>query len=285
MNKLWSTKIQSTEILYYSRLERFNEQNCTKWFDLLKVKDGMRVLEVGCGGGHFTNMIKKYLPKCEVYGIDLDENHIDFAKSKCKELGLGVHYQVADINDLPFEDDSFDIVFSHTVVEHLPFDKFIKEQYRVLKTGGNLTIMRVAGGKRDNPFMYLEDEIGKIYEKLEIDEDIKVGQYWEEPEFTLTKLDKYGFKNLDFSYDRFMFYCPDIQDDKTIGLKQIEKHYDMIRYNALFNIKRAKNGETLSKELIDLLDKQRTKRIDMYNSNEKIFDYVSTLVLTIIAIK
>ena len=72
MNNLWSTKVQSTELLYYSRLERFNDKNCARWFDLLKVKDGMKVLEVGCGGGHFTNMVKEYFPNCEVWGIDLD---------------------------------------------------------------------------------------------------------------------------------------------------------------------------------------------------------------------
>ncbi|MBQ7798776.1 MAG: class I SAM-dependent methyltransferase [Clostridia bacterium] len=285
MNKLWSTKIQSTEMLYYSRLERFNEQNCDTWFNLLKIKDGMRVLEVGCGGGHFTNMVKKHFPKCDVYGIDLDENHIKFAKSKCQELGLDVNYQVADINNLPFETDSFDVVFSHTVVEHLPFDNFIKEQRRVLKQGGHVVIMRVAGGKRDNPFMYLEDEIGQIFNKLDIDNNVKVGQYYEEPEFTLAKLNNYGFKNLHFSYDRFMFYCPDIQQDKEQGLYQIKLHHDMIKYNAIFNLQIAKNGEVYYQELIDLLDKQVAKRIDMYERDEKIFDYVSSLILTISATK
>ncbi len=285
MNKLWSTKIQSTEVLYYSRLERFNDQNCARWFDLLKVKDGMKVLEVGCGGGHFTNMIKKYFPSCEVWGIDLDTNHINFAKNKCQELGLDVKYLEADINNLPFEDETFDLIFSHTVVEHLPFENFIKEQYRTLKTGGNLVIMRVAGGKRDNPYLYLEDEIGKVFDKLEYNETPTVGQYSEEPEQRLARLHKYGLNNLGFSYDRFVYYCPDIQQDSTLGLKQIDMHFDMIRHNALFNIQSSKNGQEHAEELLQLLDKQLKTRKDLYLKGEKIYDYVSTHVLTIWATK
>ena len=285
MNKLWSTKIQSTELLYYSRLERFNDENCARWFELLKVKDGMKVLEVGCGGGHFTNMIKKYFPNCEVWGIDLDTNHINFAKNKCAELGVDVNYMEADINNLPFEDESFDLIFSHTVVEHLPFENFIKEQYRTLKTGGHLVIMRVAGGKRDNPYMYLEDEIGKVFDKLKYNEMPEVGKYSEEPEQRLNRLHNYGFKNLGFSYDRFIFYGPDIEQDKQKGLKQIDLHFDMIKYNALFNIQSAQNGEQHSQELLQLLDKQYNARKQQYLNGKKIYDYVSTHVLTIWADK
>ena len=285
MNKLWSTKIQSTEVLYYSRLERFNEQNCARWFDLLKVKDGMKVLEVGCGGGHFTNIIKKHFPNCEVYGIDLDTNHINFAKNKCKELGIDVKYLEADINSLPFADETFDVIFSHTVVEHMPFENFITEQYRTLKTGGNIVIMRVAGGKRDNPYMYLEDEIGKVFDKLEYDDMPTVGQYSEEPEQRMARLHNYGLKDLGFSYDRFIYYCPDIQQDVKLGLKQIDMHFDMIRYNALFNIQSSKNGQEYEQELLQLLDQQLKTRKDLYLSGEKIYDYVSTYVLTIWATK
>ena len=84
MSDFWSKQIQSTELLYFSRAEKFNDENKSLWFKLLKVKDGMKVLEVGCGGGLFTNMIKKYFPNCQVYGIDIDENHIEFAKRKAK---------------------------------------------------------------------------------------------------------------------------------------------------------------------------------------------------------
>ena len=145
--------------------------------------------------------------------------------------------------------------------------------------------MRVAGGKRDNPYMYLEDEICKVLDKLEYDEMPEVGKFSEEPEQRLTRLYNYGFKNLGFSYDRFMFYCPDVVEEKDKGLNQINRHFDMIKYNAIFNIQSAKNGDEYSKQLLELLDKQRQNRIDLYLKGEKVYDYVSTYVLTIWATK
>ena len=163
MSNFWSKTVQSTELLDTSRKEKFNENNRKLWFNLLQIRNDLKVLEVGCGSGHFTNMIKTYYPTCEVYGIDLDDNNIKFAKNESKKLNIDVHYQVADVKHLPFEDNSFDIVFSHTLIEHLPFDDFIKEQKRVLKKGGKLIIMRVDMVKKnDKPFMYLEDEINQV---------------------------------------------------------------------------------------------------------------------------
>jgi len=287
-NTLWSTKVQSTELLYYSRLEKFNESNKDLWFDLLKVKKNLKVLEIGCGGGHFTNMIKQYFPSCDVTGIDLDENHIVFAKEKAKELKLDVKYLVADVADLPFGDEEFDLVFSHTVVEHVEFNDFIKEQKRVLKSGGDLVIMRVDMNKKvDRPFMFNEEKIGKVYDKMIFDQasSHSVAKYLEEPDLTMQRLNQYGFKNIDFKYNRVVYYMPDIEQDKQVALKQIERNYYCKLYNALFNLNRAQNGEEIKPELLGLLEGQYLKRVEMLNCGEKIFDFQSSNTITISATK
>ena len=76
MSTFWSEDVQSSEILYFSRIARFNNNNKDKWFDILQVKDNLKILELGCGPGHFTNMIKANFPNCKVSGIDLDENEL-----------------------------------------------------------------------------------------------------------------------------------------------------------------------------------------------------------------
>ena len=171
------------------------------------------------------------------------------------------------------------------MVEHLPFENFITEQYRTLKVGGHLVIMRVAGGKRDNPYMYLEDEIGKVFDKLEFEDMPSVGKYSEEPEQRLSRLHNFGFKNLGFSYDRFVFYCPDIQTNIENALKQIDAHFNMIKYNAIFNLQASKNGGQYSQQLLQLLEKQHNARRQLCFSGEKIYDYVSTHILTVWADK
>lgn len=287
MNNEWSKKVQSTELLYFSRRERFNDENKDLWFDLLKVKDGMKVLEVGCGGGLFTNMIKKHFPNCEVYGIDIDDEHIKFAKKKAKELGLEVNYSVANINKLPFESDYFDLVFSHTVVEHVQFDEFIKEQKRVLKIGANLVIMRVDMNKKvDRPFEYLEDEIGETFDKLVFSmQPPQVAKFLEEPDQTMRRLVGYEFKNIDFRYDRIVFYMPDIEKDKEKGLEQIKRNYESKLYNGLFALGKAENGEQERNQLLTLLEQQYLRRKQLYMLDEKLFDFQSTNMITISATK
>lgn len=286
MSKFWSQKIQSTELLYYSRQEKFNDENKDLWFKLLKVKDGMKILEVGCGGGHFTNMIKKYYPSCEVYGIDLDNNHIKFAKKESKKQNIEVNYQVDDIKELPFNDETFDLIFSHTVVEHLPFDDFIKEQKRVLKTGGKLVIMRVDMHiHNDRPFLMFENEINDVYNKMIFKDSQKVGKFLEEPDITMQRLYNYGFKNIGFDYNRILYYLPDLAPNKMTALAQIERGYLSRIYNALFATQRAINGDDLKKQLLDLLQKQYEKRIEIYNSGEKLFDFQSSYLITLSAEK
>ena len=201
VNTFWSETVQSTQLLDTSRKEKFNVYNRKLWFNLLHIQNNLKILEVGCGSGHFTNMIKKYYPTCDVYGIDLDNNHIKFAKNESKRLNIDVNYQVADVSHLPFEDNNFDIVFSHTLIEHLPFDDFIKEQKRVLKKGGKLVIMRVDMIKNnDKPFLYLEDEINKVYSGISYPKIAGVGEYVEDPDLTMQRLYQYNFKNINFNY-------------------------------------------------------------------------------------
>lgn len=288
MSKEWSKKVQSSEILFNSRVARFNGYNSDKWLEILGIKDGDKVLDVGCAGGAFCVAIKKCCPNCEVYGIDLDENHIEFAKLKAEEFGLDIKYAVADVAKLPFEDGTFDVVYSHTVVEHIPFDVFIKEQQRVLKTGGTVAISTVdSKGKVDQPFEYLDDEITALYKSLEHKNDKPpyVAKYYEQPNRTMQRLNEYGFKNIDFRYDRIFYYSPDTARIKEQAEFEIISDYECSKANAEFNINTAINGEQYGDKLLELIDKQYQKRMEMLNNGEKVFDYLSTVVATINAKK
>ncbi len=285
-NTFWSEKVQSTELLYYSRAEKFNDENKNLWFKYLKIKNGMKILEVGCGGGLFTNMIKRYYPDCEVYGIDIDDNHIEFAKKKCKDLNLDVKYSVADINNLPFEDEMFDLVFSHTVVEHLPFDNFIKEQKRVLKTGGRILIMRVDMIKKnDKPFMNLEEEIGEQFGKLEYNEREAVAKYLEDPDLTMQRLNEYNFKNIKLNFERIVYYSPDTQKNSKVAISQIERNYMTKLKNALFCLESAKNGVQIKEKLLNLLENQYNERLRLYKNKTKLYDFQSSNMIFISAEK
>lgn len=109
-------------------------------FLLPYVKPGARLLDCGCGPGTITTGFAKRTAPGEVVGIDFDRSQVDRATSLAAEAGVGnVQFCCADVNQLPFEDESFDVVYMHTILEHLDDPmKAINEARRVLRKGGVL---------------------------------------------------------------------------------------------------------------------------------------------------
>lgn len=92
---------------------------------------GTRVLEVGCGIGSIANEL--YHQGCDVVGTDISNSAIEYGQKKYVDVELKVG--VAEM--LEFEDESFDIVLSFDVLEHLnDVDVHLKEVMRVLSDEG-----------------------------------------------------------------------------------------------------------------------------------------------------
>lgn len=92
-----------------------------------------KLLDVGCGVGDFPEAIGHYRPDLEVYGIDVSKRAIRLAKKRVKK----VRFKVADVQDLPFADESFDTVTCFDLLEHVEDPKkTLDEIYRVLKPKG-----------------------------------------------------------------------------------------------------------------------------------------------------
>lgn len=102
-----------------------------------------RVVDVGCGiGGSSRHIAKKY--SCRASGITLSPYQAQRGNELAEEQGLkdSVDFQVADALEMPFEDDSFDLVWSLESGEHMP-DKpqFVHELVRVAAPGGRILIV------------------------------------------------------------------------------------------------------------------------------------------------
>ena len=278
MSTIWSNEIQSSEILYYSRACRFNDFNKDKWFNFLHLKENLNILELGCGPGHFTNMIKKHFPSCNVTGVDLDENHIKFANNMAKTLNLDVTYLVGDANNLPFENNQFDLIFSHTLVEHLPFEEFVTEQKRLLKDNGLMIFITVDSKRKHvNTFDYMENELDEIYNSLQYkDNNITVGQYNQTPQQYLQSLRNLNFKTPSARFEEVVYYFPDITYNTEEGLKQIEMLENSDIYNAKFNLSLSTNGQQYETQLIQEIKNKYAERKKLYIENSPVYDYEST---------
>jgi SAM-dependent methyltransferase len=97
-----------------------------------------RVLDCGCGPGSITVGLARWAPDGQTVGIDIGADQLDGARALARDLGVrNVAFRQGSIFDLPFPDDSFDVVFSQTVLFHVPHpQKALAEIKRVLRPGG-----------------------------------------------------------------------------------------------------------------------------------------------------
>jgi SAM-dependent methyltransferase len=96
-----------------------------------------RALEIGAGTGYFTlNLLRAGVVR-EAVATDISPGMLRALSSSARELGLSVETEVCEAAELPFEDASFDLVFGHAVLHHLPdLGAAFRELRRVLRPGG-----------------------------------------------------------------------------------------------------------------------------------------------------
>jgi SAM-dependent methyltransferase len=99
------------------------------------LKPGMKALDCGCGPGAISiGLAEAVGPSGRVIGIDFGESQIEVAKTRATP---NLTFRVASVYELPFEDNKFDLVFSHALFEHLAEPvRGVSEIRRVLRPGG-----------------------------------------------------------------------------------------------------------------------------------------------------
>lgn len=109
------------------------------------LEPGLRVLDFGCGPGNISVGLAGAVEPGEFHGIDIERSQIDLAKAAAEAGGhSNATFQVADVLDLPFDDDTFDAAHCHAVLNHVP-DTLgaLGEVKRVLKPGGIVSCREV----------------------------------------------------------------------------------------------------------------------------------------------
>lgn len=97
----------------------------------LHLKDGEKILDLGCGRGFYIKIISQLYRNVEIFGIDNNTKYVEIARKLNKNVILG------DAGDLPFPNSCFDRVVCSEVLEHINDDnKVISEIHRVLKNKG-----------------------------------------------------------------------------------------------------------------------------------------------------
>ncbi len=137
--KKWSVYFQNPEYLERTRMFLIAEEMkplVRRWCGL---RDGMNVLDVGCGTGYFTRLLASGRERIRATGLDLEEPFIAYAREKAKEQGAEIAFVTGNALALPFEEHSFDLVASHTFFTSIPEpDLAMAEMKRVCRDGGTI---------------------------------------------------------------------------------------------------------------------------------------------------
>jgi len=101
---------------------------------------GLKVLEIGVGmGADYLEWLKA---GAVATGVDLSAASIERARQRCEVAGYQPDLQISDAEQLPFAENSFDIIYSYGVMHHSPnTPQCLREARRVLKPGGEARIM------------------------------------------------------------------------------------------------------------------------------------------------
>ncbi len=217
MNTDWSNKVQGIETLNLSRTLRFTEDFIENWIKKVGLKNMDKVLEIGCGPGIFTRALSEK-HKGGIIGLDLDTNFINYCNLKKAHQNL--EYVEGNALEMPFKDNSFDLISSHTVIEHVPNELFLKEHLRLLKPGGTAVVMNVRNEGRieydsdvaTDREKELMTVIGDVIDK--ICEDVSICEHQQAPEEILKLMTTLGFQSIRLEVIPYLI-CSDNDDFRS----------------------------------------------------------------------
>ncbi|MBI5913625.1 class I SAM-dependent methyltransferase [Candidatus Azambacteria bacterium] len=119
-------------------LVRFvHRQRLSEIVKIVPRKEGVAVLDAGCGEGHLLAELYKKNDCGAYYGADVTAVALERARERCSFA----HFYHGDLSHLDFNDGSFDVIIATEVLEHIiEYEEVMHELLRVLKKGGVLIV-------------------------------------------------------------------------------------------------------------------------------------------------
>ena len=136
----WLTPLYDPLLRWVMREEYFKR----RLIDHARVAPGHRVLDLGCGTGTLTIMLKQAHPEATIIGLDGDPKVLEIGRAKARQAGVDITLDEGMADQLPYPDQSFDRVLSSLVLHHLTADnkrRILQEVVRVLRPGGGLYVV------------------------------------------------------------------------------------------------------------------------------------------------
>lgn len=115
------------------------KRRAEKIIEGLSLKNGERVVDLGCGTGYYLFLLSNLPIKLNLTGFDNDQSAMAEAQASFKDKNI--NFVLGDLHKMPFVENSFDKAVMSEVLEHVVNDELaLKEVFRVLKTGGVVVV-------------------------------------------------------------------------------------------------------------------------------------------------
>ena len=183
-----------------------------EFVDSLTLKSGHKVLDVGCGiGGSAAYMSNEY--GAEVLGVDLSTNMIDIAIERYGDMP-GVDFQVVDIMDVDYPENSFDVIYSRDTILHIAEKKELFKKFnKWLTPGGKLMISDYCRGDQEHSKEFTSYVADRDYQLVTLNEYGSL-------------IEKAGFSNVGVSDRSSQFR--NVLERELVGLRTMESSDDSI---------------------------------------------------------
>ena len=294
-NNIWSENIQGVLNLDLSREIRFRDDRKDLFLDILGLKKGMTVADVGCGPGAITRKLSSWLGnETKIIGIDRDTTFINYAKEKARKQDMcNISYLEGDALKLPLEDNSVDACISHTVIEHVPNKEFLLEQKRVCRPKGRISVMYA----RPDKYIKTEPELlpkqseremellDKLFKETdEVNKKYNVGKYWPDPVKLPKLFDELGFKDIQIDAIAIPIAIDDARNSYNEKVAIVETQKKQLLEVVNMGLHQNKSGlsDKEVKELIQLIEKRFDKRVKLLEEGKNIWDYTIELLQVVL---
>jgi ubiquinone/menaquinone biosynthesis C-methylase UbiE len=145
---------------------KYGSRDIDQWMlDILNLRPGMEILDVGCGAGKQCLSYHKFLKgQASITGGDVNQELLEQARAETAKAGAQISYETVDFNQrFPFEDNQFDLVsccFAIYYAENMPFT--ISEMHRVLKQSGRLFTSGPMRTNKQEFYDIIREATGKV---------------------------------------------------------------------------------------------------------------------------
>lgn len=207
---------QKTVVDFQIATENLSKLLC----DFAQIKDGMKILDVGCGFGGTIASLNERFSNLQLVGVNIDNRQLERArKLVLPQNNNQIEFVCASASELPFEDNYFDVVLAVECIFHFPSrDAFFQQAQRVLKPQGKFALSDFVSSGKNTLFIPFFNDLGAAiitnfygksnactmidYEKLAVNHKFNLIKQQDITEETLPTYDTLisVFNNINYKY-------------------------------------------------------------------------------------